>query len=138
MAFRIPLPLLLVLPFVLLIFITLRSPSPSHTSPHLHSTNPKVAQGRPGGALVNQASSGPQAAAGEPAIDVSIEDGILSTRIVAVGDIHGDLPRLMKVLRRAGVVDLKGYWIGGETILVQTGGSSFSLFSFALLFTFSL
>jgi hypothetical protein len=49
---------------------------------------------------------------------------ILRQRIVAVGDIHGDLPAATKILRRAEVVDLKGQWIGGDTILVQTGGSS--------------
>ncbi|GAA5883352.1 hypothetical protein JCM3774_002032 [Rhodotorula dairenensis] len=42
-------------------------------------------------------------------------------RIIAVGDIHGDLPALMQILRRAHLVDLRGRWIGGHDILVQTG-----------------
>ncbi|TNY18572.1 Metallo-dependent phosphatase-like protein [Rhodotorula diobovata] len=46
---------------------------------------------------------------------------VLTQRIVAVGDIHGDLPALTSILRRAGLVDLKGQWTGGDTILVQTG-----------------
>jgi hypothetical protein len=117
MPFRIPFPLLLVLPFLLLIFITLRSPSPSHVSP----TNSKVVVRSQKGPLVNQASTGQQTF-GSPSEE---GDAVLKTRIVAVGDIHADLPRLMKVLRRAEIVDLKGYWIGGETILVQTGGTSF-------------
>ncbi|BGP25899.1 serine/threonine protein phosphatase [Rhodotorula toruloides] len=46
---------------------------------------------------------------------------ILRQRIVAMGDIHGDLPAATKILRRAEVIDLKGQWTGGDTILVQTG-----------------
>ncbi|ORX57791.1 Metallo-dependent phosphatase [Piromyces finnis] len=42
-------------------------------------------------------------------------------RIVAVGDIHGDYKKLMKVLSTAKLVDQKGNWIAKDTILVQTG-----------------
>ncbi|TKA55979.1 hypothetical protein B0A53_01681 [Rhodotorula sp. CCFEE 5036] len=42
-------------------------------------------------------------------------------RIIAVGDVHGDLAALMQILRRAQLVDLRGHWIGGQDILVQTG-----------------
>lgn len=38
------------------------------------------------------------------------------------GDIHGDKPAAMEILRRAGLVDLRGQWVGGPDILVQTGG----------------
>lgn len=38
-------------------------------------------------------------------------------RIVAVGDLHGDLPQASKVLRMAGVVDHRNRWIGKTTIL---------------------
>lgn len=44
-----------------------------------------------------------------------------TTRTVAVGDVHGDLPHLAKILRFAGLVNLKGAWIGGSSTLVQTG-----------------
>ncbi|KAA1067176.1 hypothetical protein PGT21_012415 [Puccinia graminis f. sp. tritici] len=44
-----------------------------------------------------------------------------SSRIVAVGDLHGDLDHAVRVLRMAGVVDLRNQWIGGPSILVQTG-----------------
>lgn len=43
------------------------------------------------------------------------------TRIVAVGDVHGDLDATRAAFRLAGVVDEEGGWIGGSTILVQTG-----------------
>lgn len=48
-------------------------------------------------------------------------------RIVAFGDVHGDLPALYKFLLAARVVDRDGLesgeltWTGGDTILVQTG-----------------
>ncbi len=42
-------------------------------------------------------------------------------RVVAVGDVHGDVEALKEVLRLAGVLDAKDRWSGGKTHLVQTG-----------------
>jgi hypothetical protein len=42
-------------------------------------------------------------------------------RIVAVGDLHGDFEVWTAIARDAGLVDAKGRWAGGTTILVQTG-----------------
>lgn len=42
-------------------------------------------------------------------------------RIVAVGDLHGDFSAWRDILRAASLVDNKGRWTGGETILVQIG-----------------
>ena len=42
-------------------------------------------------------------------------------RVVAVGDLHGDLGAARDVLRAAGVLDESGHWSGGTTTLVQTG-----------------
>eukprot|EP00833_Pecoramyces_ruminatium_P010767 jgi/Orpsp1_1/1184799/evm.model.c7180000091014.1 len=42
-------------------------------------------------------------------------------RVVAVGDIHGDYRKLIKVLRTAKLIDHKGNWIAKDTVLVQTG-----------------
>lgn len=42
-------------------------------------------------------------------------------RLVAVGDLHGDLEATLAVLRLAGLVDEKGAWSGGDSWLVQTG-----------------
>ena len=42
-------------------------------------------------------------------------------RIVAVGDLHGDLAATRTVLRLAGVIDDRDRWSGGSTVLVQTG-----------------
>jgi Calcineurin-like phosphoesterase len=43
------------------------------------------------------------------------------TRVVAVGDVHGDLQGLKAILRDADILDGAGRWVGGETIVVQTG-----------------
>src|SRR4051812_19137614 len=42
-------------------------------------------------------------------------------RVVAVGDVHGDVEALTDVLRLAGLIDEKGHWSGGKAHLVQTG-----------------
>jgi hypothetical protein len=42
-------------------------------------------------------------------------------RIVAVGDVHGDLAAFKGILVEAGVLDDSGAWTGGETVFVQTG-----------------
>lgn len=43
------------------------------------------------------------------------------SRIVAIGDIHGDIEAFKKVLRLAGLLDDKDHWSGGSSHLVQTG-----------------
>lgn len=45
----------------------------------------------------------------------------LSTRIVAVGDLHGDIGNAQKVLEMARVVDSDGMWSGEVDVFVQTG-----------------
>lgn len=42
-------------------------------------------------------------------------------RIVAIGDVHGDLDRFIDVLSMAGLVDDAQRWTGGRTHLVQLG-----------------
>ena len=44
-----------------------------------------------------------------------------AARIVAIGDLHGDLDATLAVLRLAGLVDEAGRWSGGHAVLVQTG-----------------
>jgi len=53
----------------------------------------------------------PAAAPAEPA----------PARIVAVGDIHGDNDAWLAIARAAGLIDAKGRWAGGQTVLVQLG-----------------
>lgn len=42
-------------------------------------------------------------------------------RIVALGDLHGDLPNALTVLQMAGVIDDERKWTGDVDFLVQTG-----------------
>jgi hypothetical protein len=42
-------------------------------------------------------------------------------RLVAIGDLHGDLDHARRALRLAGAIDEHDRWIGGHTVLVQTG-----------------
>jgi hypothetical protein len=42
-------------------------------------------------------------------------------RVVAVGDLHGDLDATKRALRLGGLIDATDRWIGGKAVLVQTG-----------------
>lgn len=42
-------------------------------------------------------------------------------RIVAVGDLHGDYDAWLDIARDARLIDARGRWIGGNSILVQLG-----------------
>ena len=42
-------------------------------------------------------------------------------RIVAVGDLHGDYQAWQDIARGAGLIDPRGHWAAGKTILVQLG-----------------
>ena len=42
-------------------------------------------------------------------------------RVIAVGDLHGDLQAWSTIARAAGLVDARGRWAGGSTTLVQLG-----------------
>jgi hypothetical protein len=45
----------------------------------------------------------------------------MPARVIAVGDLHGDYDAWQDIARAAGLIDPKGKWIGGTTVLVQTG-----------------
>ena len=42
-------------------------------------------------------------------------------RIIVIGDVHGDLKMMLKVLKLSKVIDDNEDWIGGETVVVQVG-----------------
>ena len=42
-------------------------------------------------------------------------------RIIAMGDIHGDIQAMRTAFRLANLIDEDDAWIGGETVVVQTG-----------------
>jgi hypothetical protein len=43
------------------------------------------------------------------------------SRIVALGDLHGDYQRAISILQSARIVDAEKRWVGGDTFLVLTG-----------------
>jgi len=45
-------------------------------------------------------------------------------RIIAIGDLHGDYEAFEAILKAASLIDNRGRWTGGETVLVQTGDIS--------------
>ncbi|KIP07649.1 hypothetical protein PHLGIDRAFT_105415 [Phlebiopsis gigantea 11061_1 CR5-6] len=53
--------------------------------------------------------------------DAAVAPGAFRRRIVAVGDLHGDLPNAYEVLKMAGVVTEEGHWSGDVDFFVQTG-----------------
>jgi hypothetical protein len=56
-------------------------------------------------------------AAGAPAVVRHAK----AERVVAFGDIHGDLEAARAALRLAGAIDDGDHWIGGKLVVVQTG-----------------
>lgn len=42
-------------------------------------------------------------------------------RVIAIGDLHGDVDALLAALRLAGVADSAGRWVGGRTVVVIVG-----------------
>jgi hypothetical protein len=42
-------------------------------------------------------------------------------RLVAIADVHGAYPQLVTLLQHIGLIDAQLNWIGGSTVLVQTG-----------------
>jgi Calcineurin-like phosphoesterase len=42
-------------------------------------------------------------------------------RVVAIGDLHGDVEAARAALRLAGAIDDADHWIGGKLVVVQTG-----------------
>lgn len=42
-------------------------------------------------------------------------------RVVAIGDLHGDLDNAIRLMNQVGLTDPNGAWTGGSTVFVQTG-----------------
>jgi hypothetical protein len=52
---------------------------------------------------------------------IAVPGSAAATRIVALGDLHGDLGATRQALRLAGAIDESDHWIGGDLVVVQTG-----------------
>jgi hypothetical protein len=68
------------------------------------------------------ATEAPPAETAEPAFTTEITTRYpAAERLVALGDVHGDIEAMRAALSLAGVIDDDDDWIGGETVVVQTG-----------------
>src|SRR5215471_14309907 len=54
-------------------------------------------------------------------IALSLASVAATERVVAIGDIHGDLDAFVGILQRAQLIDPSKRWSGGRSTLVQTG-----------------
>lgn len=69
-------------------------------------------------------SATPNTPAPTPVASVTLSDRIsrpAAPRVVAIGDLHGDMNAVRRALRLAGAIDASNKWIGGSLIVVQTG-----------------
>jgi len=63
----------------------------------------------------------PAPAAGKACTLVANPPVIAKHRLVAIGDLHGDLGGTRSALRAANAIDDSDHWIGGDLVIVQTG-----------------
>lgn len=78
------------------------------------SSTPLPAPAKPG-----QPAATPANACSLAAIPTKLP--LTAKRVVAIGDLHGDLAGTRSALVAAGAIDDKDRWIGGELVIVQTG-----------------
>ena len=91
---------------------TSEAPSPAAPSAQRVRPRPSAPRSEPAAprGATNPSSSAPVAA--QPAE---------RRRVVAIGDVHGDLEAGRSALRAAGLIDARGRWSGGDSVLVQVG-----------------
>lgn len=79
---------------------------------------------RPAAPTAEPSPRAPVAAAPVAATPVAGLDALrvaASGRVVAIGDVHGDLAATRRALQLAGAIDGTDRWIGGALVVVQTG-----------------
>lgn len=77
--------------------------------------------GGPGLAVASDAPASDAPDLGDPKGDA--EGAPTPARLVAFGDVHGDLGALQRVLGLAGAIDGEDRWVGGDLVVVHTGDS---------------
>ncbi len=76
---------------------------------------PRPATSSPGPAREATAARGPVQA---PSLGTRFPE---PSKVVAIGDVHGDLAATRRALRLAGAIDAEDRWVGGSLVVVQTG-----------------
>jgi hypothetical protein len=73
-------------------------------------------------ASLEQVASQPTTTATATTTPAIVESRVKSQgRVVALGDVHGDMKATLRALSLAGVIDERAKWTGGTSVLVQTG-----------------
>jgi hypothetical protein len=54
-------------------------------------------------------------------LSVAVAGGSAPVRVVAIADVHGGFEPFVAILERAGLIDAKRQWSGGNAVFVQTG-----------------
>jgi hypothetical protein len=82
----------------------------------------------PGGRIIAASAASTPSEAARPARVLAAEDGAsadfrrpAAPRLVAIGDLHGDVAATRDVLRLAGAIDAHDEWSGRSLVVVQTG-----------------
>ncbi len=99
-------------------------PAPSAPAPSAPAPSaPREGSGAPGAAPDAQPAPDAQAAAvAAPCTLAPLpQRRPMPKRLVAIGDLHGDLAATRAALRAAGAIDARDRWIGGDLVVVQTG-----------------
>jgi hypothetical protein len=63
----------------------------------------------------------PRPAPARPALAPGLVRLPAAARLVAIGDLHGDLAATRAALRAGGLIDPSDHWQGGSSVVVQTG-----------------
>ncbi len=88
---------------------------------------PPAQRAEPAGPKVSTASAPGSPAAADAKTEGPSDPNPIPTRfpaaarIVALGDVHGDLGATRRALRLAGAIDAGDHWVGGSLVVVQTG-----------------
>ncbi|GBF93820.1 hypothetical protein Rsub_06152 [Raphidocelis subcapitata] len=69
-------------------------------------------------AYTGAAPAGPSSVAEAPPLPLRLP---AAERLVAIGDLHGDMAKARRAFRLAGLTDDAGNWAGGSTVAVQVG-----------------
>lgn len=79
---------------------------------------PSDARPSPAPSAPATANAGPSVTPPLPTLPTRVPD---APRVMAFGDVHGDLSATLAALQLAGATDAEGRWVGGSLVVVQTG-----------------
>jgi len=100
-----------------LVFVLTLAAACGKTEPRsIPDAGPERPHSAPAAAAVSAVKTEPTALAVDPSFQLPAVE-----RIIAIGDLHGDVSALRAALRLGGAIDEAGKWIGKSLVVVQTG-----------------